>query len=153
MGAPRDIDLGGILVAPFVRYLFLALVILAIPAIVIAMLVARRGERTRTRMMRAIAVIAVLVLAGATFAARGVWDPAYHGGPFAAAALPAGIAAAASPSDPRRVSMIVMAVIIAFPLALLFSEVPRDAVLVQHLRAAGAALFLQNNGPTPAGGG
>jgi hypothetical protein len=28
MGAPRDIDLGGILVAPFVRYLFLALVIL-----------------------------------------------------------------------------------------------------------------------------
>jgi hypothetical protein len=28
MGAPRDIDLGGIMVAPFVRYLFLALVIL-----------------------------------------------------------------------------------------------------------------------------
>jgi hypothetical protein len=28
MGAPRDIDLGGILVAPFVRYLFLAFVIL-----------------------------------------------------------------------------------------------------------------------------
>jgi hypothetical protein len=28
MGAPRDIDLGGILLAPFVRYLFLALVIL-----------------------------------------------------------------------------------------------------------------------------
>jgi len=28
MSAPRDIDLGGILVAPFVRYLFLALVIL-----------------------------------------------------------------------------------------------------------------------------
>jgi len=28
MGAPRDIDLGGILVAPFVRYLFVALVIL-----------------------------------------------------------------------------------------------------------------------------
>lgn len=28
MDAPRDIDLGGILVAPFVRYLFFALVIL-----------------------------------------------------------------------------------------------------------------------------
>ena len=28
MNAPREIDLGGILVAPFVRYLFLALVIL-----------------------------------------------------------------------------------------------------------------------------
>jgi Protein of unknown function (DUF1656) len=28
MGAPRDIDLGGILVAPFARYLFLAFVIL-----------------------------------------------------------------------------------------------------------------------------
>jgi Protein of unknown function (DUF1656) len=28
MSAPRDIDLGGVLVAPFVRYLFLALVIL-----------------------------------------------------------------------------------------------------------------------------
>ncbi len=28
MNAPRDIDLGGILVDPFVRYLFLALVIL-----------------------------------------------------------------------------------------------------------------------------
>jgi hypothetical protein len=28
MRAPRDIDLGGILVDPFVRYLFLALVIL-----------------------------------------------------------------------------------------------------------------------------
>jgi hypothetical protein len=28
MSVPRDIDLGGILVAPFVRYLFLALVIL-----------------------------------------------------------------------------------------------------------------------------
>jgi hypothetical protein len=27
MGAPRDVDLGGILLAPFVRYLFLALVI------------------------------------------------------------------------------------------------------------------------------
>ncbi len=28
MNAPRDIDLGGILVDPFVRYLFLALVII-----------------------------------------------------------------------------------------------------------------------------
>jgi hypothetical protein len=28
MNAPREIDLGGILVAPFARYLFLALVIL-----------------------------------------------------------------------------------------------------------------------------
>ena len=30
MSVPRDIELGGILVAPFVRYLFLALVILII---------------------------------------------------------------------------------------------------------------------------
>ena len=28
MGAPRDIDLGGVMVDPFVRYLFLALIIL-----------------------------------------------------------------------------------------------------------------------------
>jgi Protein of unknown function (DUF1656) len=28
MGAPRDIDLGGILVAPFVRYLLLAMAVL-----------------------------------------------------------------------------------------------------------------------------
>ena len=30
MSVPRDIELGGILVAPFVRYLFLALVILIV---------------------------------------------------------------------------------------------------------------------------
>ena len=30
MSAPRDIDLGGVLVDPFVRYLFLALVILIV---------------------------------------------------------------------------------------------------------------------------
>ncbi len=42
MGAPRDIDLGGILVAPFVRYLFLALVIL----IVVRFVVGRLGLRS-----------------------------------------------------------------------------------------------------------
>jgi hypothetical protein len=37
MGVLRDIDLGGILVAPFVRYLFLALVILiAVRFVVVA---------------------------------------------------------------------------------------------------------------------
>ena len=41
MGAPRDIDLGGILVAPFVRYLFLALVIL----IAVRFVVGRLGLR------------------------------------------------------------------------------------------------------------
>lgn len=112
-----------------VAHAFLALLILAIPAIVIAWLVARRGERSRMRMARAISVIAVVVLAGALFAAKGVWDPAYRGGPFAAAAVPAGIAAAASRSDPRRVSMIVMAVIIAFPVALLFSGFGRVVLL------------------------
>jgi len=38
MGAPRDIDLGGILVAPFVRYLFLALVILTALRVVVGRL-------------------------------------------------------------------------------------------------------------------
>ncbi len=42
MGAPRDIDLGGILVAPFVRYLFLALVIV----IVVRFVVGRLGLRS-----------------------------------------------------------------------------------------------------------
>jgi hypothetical protein len=42
MGAPRDIDLGGILVAPFVRYLFLALVIL----IAVRFVVGRLGLRS-----------------------------------------------------------------------------------------------------------
>jgi hypothetical protein len=42
MNAPRDIDLGGILVAPFVRYLFLALVIL----IAVRLVVGRLGLRS-----------------------------------------------------------------------------------------------------------
>jgi hypothetical protein len=42
MGAPRDIDLGGILVAPFARYLFLALVIL----IAVRFVVGRLGLRS-----------------------------------------------------------------------------------------------------------
>ena len=42
MGAPRDIDLEGILVAPFVRYLFLALVIL----IAVRFVVGRLGLRS-----------------------------------------------------------------------------------------------------------
>jgi hypothetical protein len=42
MGAPRDIDLGGILVAPFVRYLFFALVIL----IAVRFVVGRLGLRS-----------------------------------------------------------------------------------------------------------
>jgi hypothetical protein len=41
MSAARDIDLGGILVAPFVRYLFLALVIL----IAVRFAVGRFGSR------------------------------------------------------------------------------------------------------------
>jgi Protein of unknown function (DUF1656) len=42
MGAPRDIDLGGILLAPFVRYLFLALVIL----LAVRFIVGRLGLRS-----------------------------------------------------------------------------------------------------------
>ncbi len=42
MNAPRDIDLGGILVDPFVRYLFLALVIL----IAVRFVVGRLGLRS-----------------------------------------------------------------------------------------------------------
>jgi hypothetical protein len=42
MNAPRDIDLGGILVAPFVRYLFLALVIL----VTVRFVVGRLGLRS-----------------------------------------------------------------------------------------------------------
>jgi hypothetical protein len=42
MGAPRDIDLGGVLVAPFVGYLFLALVIL----IAVRFVVGRFGLRS-----------------------------------------------------------------------------------------------------------
>jgi hypothetical protein len=42
MSAPRDIDLGGILVAPFVRYLFVALVIL----IAVRFAVGRLGLRS-----------------------------------------------------------------------------------------------------------
>ena len=42
MRGPRDIDLGGILVDPFVRYLFLALVIL----IAIRFVVGRLGLRS-----------------------------------------------------------------------------------------------------------
>jgi hypothetical protein len=42
MSAPRDIDLGGVLVAPFVRYLFLALAIV----IAIRFVVGRLGLRS-----------------------------------------------------------------------------------------------------------
>jgi hypothetical protein len=42
MGAPRDIDLGGIMVSPFVRDLFLALVIL----IAVRFVVGRLGLRS-----------------------------------------------------------------------------------------------------------
>jgi hypothetical protein len=42
MSVPRDIDLGGVLVAPFVRYLFLALVIL----IAVRFVVGRFGLRS-----------------------------------------------------------------------------------------------------------
>jgi uncharacterized protein DUF1656 len=42
MHAPRDIDLGGVLVDPFVRYLFLALMIL----IAIRFVVGRLGVRS-----------------------------------------------------------------------------------------------------------
>jgi hypothetical protein len=42
MSVPRDIDLGGILVAPFVRYLFLALVIV----IAVRFVVGRFGLRS-----------------------------------------------------------------------------------------------------------
>ncbi len=42
MSAPRDIDLGGVLLAPFVRYLFLALVIL----IAVRFVVGRLGLRS-----------------------------------------------------------------------------------------------------------
>ena len=42
MGAPRGIDLGGILVDPFVRYLFFALVIL----IAVRFVVGRLGLRS-----------------------------------------------------------------------------------------------------------
>jgi hypothetical protein len=42
MGAPRDIDLGGVLVDPFVRYLLLAVVIL----IAIRFVVGRLGLRS-----------------------------------------------------------------------------------------------------------
>ena len=42
MSAPKDIDLGGILVAPFVRYLFLALVIV----IAVRFVVGRLGLRS-----------------------------------------------------------------------------------------------------------
>ena len=38
MGAPSDLDLGGILVAPFVRYLFIAFVILIVVRVVIGRL-------------------------------------------------------------------------------------------------------------------
>jgi Protein of unknown function (DUF1656) len=42
MVAPRDVDLGGILLAPFVRYLFLALVI----TIAVRLVVGRFGLRS-----------------------------------------------------------------------------------------------------------
>jgi hypothetical protein len=42
MGAPSDIDLGGILVAPFVRYLFITFVII----IVVRFVVGRLGLRS-----------------------------------------------------------------------------------------------------------
>jgi hypothetical protein len=42
MRAPRDIDLGGVLVDPFVRYLFLALMIL----LVVRFIVGRLGVRS-----------------------------------------------------------------------------------------------------------
>jgi hypothetical protein len=107
----------------FLRSL-LTLSLFALPGLVAAfLLAARRFDR---RFGRAIAVWAVIVLAGAFVAATDAindegWNPTFYGGPFVAMSLPAAIAMAASGDDSRRTSMIVLAIIAAFPFALLVS--------------------------------
>lgn len=114
---------------------FGTLTVFALPCLVIAMLVARRtAEGLRQRIASAFVVAIVIVLLGSAVAATDAanekrWNPIFYGGFFVAAALPATIAAAAAKTDARRTSMIVIAIILAFPLALVISGVGPVIVL------------------------
>ena len=103
---------------------FVTLSLFALPGLLAAFLFA--GRRFDRRVARAIGVWALLILVGAVVAATDAmndegWNPTFYGGPFVAMSLPAAIAFAVPRDDSRRISMIVVAAIAAFPLALLVS--------------------------------
>lgn len=114
---------------------FATLSVFALPGVVIGILVARRTrDGVRHRIIRTIVAAAVIILIGSGVAAGDamndeLWNPIFYGGFFAAAAFPASVAAAAAKDDVRRTSMIVMAIILDFPLALLISGVGPVIVL------------------------
>lgn len=114
---------------------FGTLTVFALPFLVVAMLVARQTmEGLRQRIARSLAVAIAIVALGSAVAAMDAtnekrWNPIFYGGFFVAAALPATIAAGAAKSDSRRTSMIVIAIILAFPLALVISGVGPVIVL------------------------
>ena len=114
---------------------FVTLATFALPGVILALLAARRtSDGMQRRIVRAIVTAAVIIFIGSVVAARDarndeLWNPVLYGGFFAAAAFPASIAAAAAKDDARRTSMIVMAIILAFPLALLISGVGPVIVL------------------------
>jgi len=92
----------------------------------IALVAYRRPSRAHARLGRAIAIAIGLVLLGAVVAAADArnaqaFNPPLYGSVFVAAALPAGIAAAGARDDSRRTSMLVLATILAFPVALLIA--------------------------------
>ena len=117
---------------------FATLFVFALPLLVFVILAARRSRfGQQRRMARAMAVAIAIILVGAAVAATDAtndahWNPAFYGGAFVAASLPAGVAAGAAKEDTRRTSMILLAVIAAFPLALLIIGVGPTLVLWAH---------------------
>jgi hypothetical protein len=103
---------------------FVGLAILGIPVFASAVRAASRIEvDRRKRIARGVLVATLLIFSGALVAATDakndeLWNPAFRGSWFIAAALPAAVAAALSPNDRHRTSIIVVAFIAAFPYAL-----------------------------------
>jgi hypothetical protein len=101
--------------------------VFALPIFATIVLVAyRRPSRAHARLGRALTIAMGLVVLGAAVAATDArnaqaFNPPLYGSVFVAAALPAGIAAAGARDDSRRTSMLVLATILAFPVALLIA--------------------------------
>ena len=110
----------------FVRSLA-TLALFGLPAIIGAFVAARRQPADAgARIRRAVVVWLLIIAAGAFIAATDAmndegWNPTFYGGPFVAASLPAALAVAVSRDDSHRAAIVVLALLIAFPFALLVS--------------------------------
>jgi hypothetical protein len=121
-------------IARFARSL-VTLALFGVPGVIAAIAAARRKPDDLGRRVRmALVLFALIIGLGALIAATDAmndegWNPTFYGGPFVAATLPACVIAATPREDSHRVSFIVIALILALPLALLISGL--GSVLVQ----------------------